>query len=451
MKTLALTFSITLSVIPSMVFRYAIFSRIINRTQLSQLWRAYFVNFIAQNFLVFFLLQINPDLATTMFYKLANIILGFFFFVVNCVIIRGMLFKHVFVLGMQGCYSIVLHSISAIILSFFSFEKDIHLQLIEHSILYILSFLIISLPLWHFLKNSLALKYSEEHDYYWNIIWLIPILLFASNLFSTINDTWIDSWKQFASRIFLGGALHVIWICTNLDFKELNEKFLIQSENKLLQLQADAISSQADTITETDNKIRILRHDLRHHIQILASLIESRELDSAASILSMLNNELESTKQINYCKNPIINAPLLVYISKAQKEGIEVISEIDIPENIPWDSKDLAILFANVLENAIHASNKQEPGRKIIHISTRYEDGKLAILIKNRFEGELYFDKNGIPIAMKENHGIGMRSLSFLMEKYHGHMVCSYEQGWFSIHFMLSEYFLQNSNKLSQV
>lgn len=449
MTTLVLTLSITLAVIPSIVFRYAIFSKMISRSQFSQLLKVYSVSFLFQTLLIFFLLHHNINLATTLFYKAVNIIMGLFFFMINYVIVKGMFFKHVFVLGMQGCYCLVLHAVSSIILSYFSFEKSIQLQLIEHSFLYILFFLIVSLPLWHILKDSLVLKYSSEHDYYWNIIWLIPGLLFVSNLFSTINDTWINSWRQFASRVFLGGVLYIFWSCINLDFKELNDKFLIQSENKLLQLQTNAINSQADIITENNKKLSIFRHDLRHHVYMLSSLIESGELSAATNLLSKLNSDLESTKPSVFCKNPIINAPLLVYISRAQKEQIEVLSEIDIPEIIPWDSKDLAILIANALENAIHASNKQEPGQKVIHISTRCEEGKLGIHIKNRFDGEINFDKDGLPIASQDNHGIGMRSLSSIIEKHHGHMACSYEQGWFSIHFMFSEYYSSDRNVIS--
>lgn len=138
----------------------------------------------------------------------------------------------------------------------------------------------------------------------------------------------------------------------------------------------EAIKAQAETIRENDEKIRILRHDMRHNVQMLSSLIETGELSAASLFVAELNNNLESTRPIVFCKNPVINSSLLVYISKAQEENMEIISEIDIPQNIPWSSSDIAILFANVLENAINASRQQKKGKKEIRITTRYAHEK---------------------------------------------------------------------------
>jgi sensor histidine kinase regulating citrate/malate metabolism len=206
----------------------------------------------------------------------------------------------------------------------------------------------------------------------------------------------------------------------------------------------DAIRHQAENITENDEKIRILRHDMHHNAQMLSSLIKNKELDSASQILAQLDNSLESTLPIVFCKNPVINSSLLVYISRAQKENIKINSEIDIPQNIPWNSSDIAILFANVLENAINASCKQQNGSKEIQITTKYIDKKLAIEVKNRFDRDVLFNKDNMPVTMEAEHGIGMSSIYTIVSKYHGYVSCSHKKGWFTISFMFSEHFVNN-------
>ena len=118
------------------------------------------------------------------------------------------------------------------------------------------------------------------------------------------------------------------------------------------------------------------------------------------------------------------------------KENIEIISEINIPQIIPWNSSDIAILFANVLENAINASSTQQKGNKKIWINTRYDDSKLVIIVKNRFDGDILFNEVGLPISLKSDHGMGMSSVSAIVSKYNAYMVCSNEEGWFNINFI---------------
>jgi len=260
-----------------------------------------------------------------------------------------------------------------------------------------------------------------------------------------MDENWINTWRQLLSRLSIGVALFALWKCTNLDFKELEKMQSLKSTNKLLHIQLEAIRHQAENISENDEKIRILRHDMRHNVQMLSSLIQNGELDSASHILEQLNDDLESTKPIVFCKNPVINSSLLVYINRAQKENIEIISEIDIPQNIPWSSSDIAILFSNVLENAINASCQQQKGNKEIHITTRYTDKKLAIVVKNRFDGEVLFNNASMPISMDADHGIGMSSVSTIVSKYHGYVACSHEKGWFTISFMFSEHFINDT------
>jgi sensor histidine kinase YesM len=290
------------------------------------------------------------------------------------------------------------------------------------------------------MKKSFILNISSDHSYYWNIIWIIPVVLCLSNMILTMDGNWINRWQQLVTRILMGFIIFILWKCVNLDFIAIQEKLALTETNKLLHIQMESIQHQADTINENNEKIRILRHDMRHNIQMLSSLIDNGELAAASSVLSQLNTTLESTKPIVFCKNPVINSALLVYINKAHEDNIEIISEIDIPQDIPWNSNDLAILFANVLENAIHASREQPSGKKEIRILTRYEDHTLAITVENRFDGQVIFGPDGIPISMKEGHGIGMNSINTIVSKYDGHMICSHEKNWFIISFMFWYY-----------
>jgi hypothetical protein len=320
--------SVTLAQLPGVLLRYIPFSKLVTKKQKSKLLVCYSICFILQTIILFTLAgnsKINP-----LSYKIVIMIGATTYFFMNIIIIKKMFFQHAFILGMQGVYSLSLHSFVAIILHQYTQNIAPTNQLMIQSFSYLLLFILTAYPLWQLVKNSFILNISSEHNYYWNIIWLIPILLYFSNVIITMNGNWINTWQQFISRLLTGTATFVIWKCVNLDFKELDEKLALSQTNKLLNIQMEAITQQAKNIHENDEKLRILRHDMRHNVQMLSSLIQTGELSSASLLLAQLNDNLENTRPIVFCKNPVINSSLLVYISRAQKEGIEIISEIDI-------------------------------------------------------------------------------------------------------------------------
>lgn len=46
----------------------------------------------------------------------------------------------------------------------------------------------------------------------------------------------------------------------------------------------------------------------------------------------------------------------------------------------------------------------------------------LVISIYNAYKGRIMLDKNGLPVTDKKNHGIGLRSVSNIVERYEGSM-----------------------------
>ncbi|WP_339362703.1 sensor histidine kinase [Vallitalea maricola] len=434
--------SVTLTQIPGLILRYIPFSKLFTQKQKKQLLNCYILFFIFQ-FTVLYIIALRISL-TPSIYRIAVPLGAVIYLCINCIILKNMFFQHAFVYGMQGSYCLVLHSFVAILLSHFAPHLTINKQIMSQSFLFLLLFVVTAYPLWHFIKDSFYLKISAEYNYHWKLVWLIPNLLWLSTVITTMNNNWISSSVQLIARIIMGLTIFILWKCVNLDFKQLEEKFALKSTNQLLHIQMNAISHQATTIHENDEKIQILRHDFRHNIQMLSTLIAREELADASLILKKLNDDLENTKPIIFCKNPVINSALLVYINKAQKQNIEIISEIDIPQNIPWSSNDIALLFANVLENAINASSQQPKEQRKICITTRYDDNKLAIIVENYFFGEILFNDNGMPISLKQGHGVGMRSITSIVSKYRGHVVCSHTHDWFTISFMFSNRYASN-------
>jgi signal transduction histidine kinase len=309
-------------------------------------------------------------------------------------------------------------------------------QFYIQSLGFLMLLVISSYPLWKILKSSFIPRIALEQNYYWKWIWLVPAFTLIGNMIITMDGEWISSWQQFFARILMAATVVASWKCISLDFEELEEKIRVKNENELLSMQIKSISDSAHVIEEKEEKIKILRHDMRHQMQMLLSFISENENDKALSMIKKLNSELSPISIAKFCQNQIINSAISIYADKAISSSIEVEYGISLPKELPFDENDLAILFANVLDNAVHASLSQAEEKRSIKIKSRYEQNQLVIFVENYFDGIIPFDSKGAPISKKEGHGFGMKSVLSVVKKYNGTAVFTHEDHIFTAGFI---------------
>lgn len=439
MYLLLTTLSISTVQIPAVILRYLPFSKLIENDQKKKLFFYYGICFILQNIFVYFLLQRIFSDITPLTYKRLLFFLSISYVLLNVIVIKKVFFKHIFIYGMQGGYSLFIHSIVALFVGSFGSKLPIYLQLGMQTLLYIILFSIVTIPLWQIIKKSIVFNSSITNEYYWNIIWLIPALAIYGDAIVTMNHSWINSFPQILSRIMTAISLLVSWKWITLDLKSLENIFYLKNINRILYLQSEGIIAQANLLKESEKHIKICKHDMRHNLGIIKSLLNENKIDEVTSYIDHLDSNLKITNPIVYCENTIINSVFLVYMAKCNDKNIKVISELNIPEEISLKSNDLAILIANIFENAINASYKEDSDKREIQISARIYDNNLAIAIKNYFTGEVIFDKNGFPITNELNHGIGIQSVLSIVDKYKAYANCSYENNCFTMTFLFTD------------
>ena len=111
-----------------------------------------------------------------------------------------------------------------------------------------------------------------------------------------------------------------------------------------------------------------------------------------------------------------MDAVLSSYLHKAEIRHIQINHKIAFPEQIPVNESELATVFANALENAINACEKLDPEKRFIEIKV-LNHPRFIVQISNSFDGNIEFDKNGIPVSHESGHGFGTRSIVAFCEK----------------------------------
>ena len=180
------------------------------------------------------------------------------------------------------------------------------------------------------------------------------------------------------------------------------------------------------------------RHDLRHHMLYLSSCIEDGQLEQAQAYIHEICSEIESHKVINFCENEAANLIFSAFSEKSQQKGISMEVRAEISRIITVSESDLCVLFSNALENALHACQKlKEKGiLGSIEVLTYEKKGKLFFQVINSCDSDIVFEK-GIPVTDSPGHGIGVRSICALVEKYGGIYYFSVKEGKFILRISL--------------
>jgi len=183
-----------------------------------------------------------------------------------------------------------------------------------------------------------------------------------------------------------------------------------------------------DTLRRKLELGRAYRHDMRHHLVVLDHMLQQGDSHAALDYIRGLSGKLSETEETVWCQNAALNAVLAHYISKAQESGCRVEASVSLPEKPPFDVLDLCSVLANTLENAVHACQKLPGNQREIFFSAKAgAAGQITVNVENPCLGSVELGPDDLPVPDDPNgeHGVGLRSVLSIVNKYHGLLHCS--------------------------
>lgn len=296
----------------------------------------------------------------------------------------------------------------------------------------------LSLPAVIFIICFVTLKYIRKPFYEYipcsgidYSLLMSPVLI----IFLAVLSYFSNSATNLAFLLFLL-VIAVFLMTAKLFWTEYTKQQL----NKLHEKYETLIQAQQEEfqeITVKHEQLREYRHDMRHHLLVLGNILRDCENRHAREYFNTLAQRLEHTENAAYCKNQMINAVLSFHITKAKEIGCVLDTHISIPEKTDIEEVDLCIILSNALENAVNACRKEDEEHRCIKIKIDYKN-VLTISIKNSCNETVSFDKNGMPKTMpKQGHGIGMRSIANMAQKYGGILKCECADGEFKLNILM--------------
>lgn len=215
-----------------------------------------------------------------------------------------------------------------------------------------------------------------------------------------------------------------------------------QYEMEMLKTQLQAYANQLNVVLRGEEKIKALRHDIKHHLNELMLLANKHDVAEIQKYIDEMNSFLKNPNEIVASGNLEIDSVLNFMLQKAEKELKTVDIKVMLPEKVRH-SFDINVMLGNLLENAIDAAGKTE--NKYLSVHIKLKRGILKVKIENSFESSctLCEKQNRKDTILKttkpftEQHGIGLKNVKKIVEKYNGTMAVTAQEGIFCVNLLL--------------
>ena len=254
-------------------------------------------------------------------------------------------------------------------------------------------------------------------------IYLIPGYAGVSRLATVI--------KPALSLLMVG----VYAVCLYL-LNSLSRELEAQHEATVSALRLSGLQKRLVAVREAEETIRMERHDLRHRLQAAQALVRQGRPQEALAFLDDAQERLDEAGPVHWCRPPVLDAVFASYFDQARRQEVRVDAEIVLPEQLPVDEGELAIVFANALENGINACAQLPVERRQLRCKVICRPG-LMFEVANPCAAPVRLDDRGLPVSGRAGHGLGTPSIAAFCAKYGALYRYEMAEGWITLRVVL--------------
>lgn len=286
------------------------------------------------------------------------------------------------------------------------------------------------------IRNIYLSFYEKPEMKKWWTLCLIPSLFYCCFCFLAVFPNSLhENPQNILGIVMLLVTMFVSYIVVfGYVENEINRSGLYW-ENELFESYIHGLESQYEAVEHTEYNLRILRHDMRHYMGMIHSLLEQKEYDEIRKITGHISEVIMDNQIKNYCQNRKVNSIVSNLMNKADDMEVAVSMDMDIPDRIPVNDLELASVIANLLENALDSANELEGNTGSVNILVRCSNEHLVIETENKCAREVVMNPvTRLPISRKgRGHGIGLQSVQAFAKKLDANFDCYYENGTFTV------------------
>lgn len=307
-------------------------------------------------------------------------------------------YQGIFTIGLLGMSVFAVHTLLMnIFLLFLPLAA-----LVQHILLYFLLYSLVYVCLTPFLLlffRKIFLDYHLiDHLDFWKYFAWIPLLLTLYSIFLSYKDFplgrfyLLPRFTQLLSALVIGATLY-------LGLRQVKRQLDLQQENNVLLAHMEMLSDYSQMLQSSQERMRIFRHDTRHQLLILNSLLAQKDAPAALSFLHNLEHNLTSLRIWQGHLSPYLKKTLWPLLKKARQQHIALATDIDLPHlSRPFEA-ELALLLLALWQAAEQALAAVPAADRSLIFIAHQTDTAVILFIRNRHAADLQLDEKGLPLT----------------------------------------------------
>jgi len=280
-------------------------------------------------------------------------------------------------------------------------------------------------------KNGIRIdKYGRD-----KIVLIISLVILVLsdvlNLYQFANDPYTN----FGMTLVVNRLVDIIFNSMTLYMiYNLIVKRTLQIEQQKMETLMQQRKQQYEFSQQLIDSINIKSHDLKKQIRYLEQHEVSRTdmvqglKDAVANYDTLIQTNNEALSTILSEKSLVCYNNQIKFVCIADTDNLNCIKSID-----------LYTIMANLLDNAVEASQKVEVQYRSISVAVKQKENFISIHTENYFSGSIR-KKGETLLTMKsepENHGFGVKSIQQIVDSYQGNMSFKTKGNIFSVNILI--------------
>ena len=372
------SFNVTLIQLSGAYFRYLPFRAEMTAGEIEKFWRRIFLWSVASfGIIAAIFLQFGLNV---WLYKIIFIIGWLPYALISIVTIKAKISLHIFVIGIQALWSIMIHTVAVMGVKFFQIEVPLEAMFFQ-SVWYI---------------SAVLLLIRWEIEIFGNLLW------FSRELFNSPLSKYIT---VMPVAIFIGCALPIAGVENYVTLKEQLLRFLIplffflmyravrisnrqleelqknSAVTKILNHQLETLKSYDSLIQENQKQVDSYRLCLRRNYGKISELLDGGKKNDALKFIKEQIKFLREMQNNFFTSIPLLNAVFLIYKRKAEEFKIKVTQKIFLPENFFVEEMDFAVLLADLLGQTFEKLKSAPENLRELFIGIQGLENQIALEI----------------------------------------------------------------------
>ena len=252
-----------------------------------------------------------------------------------------------------------------------------------------------------------------------SIIGFLPFVYYVFDYTSTKFSHLLYSGNKAVVE-FMGFAFCIAYlIFLMVYFREYEIKQELKQYSDLREIQLQSMQKEIEQVKLSRQKLAILRHDMRHHLNIILTQLQNDHADKAQEYIHEISSAYDDTIIASYSRNEMLNSVLSIYHSRFSDKGFELNCNVSTGKELPCSDLALCTILSNALENSMHALEQLESSSKWARLTLSQKKKHLLFQLENPVEKIPEFI-DGIPVSTRDGHGIGVKSIIYYVDQLNG-------------------------------